>query len=292
MSKPTTKGKKPRLQEKSNPQPSHQSKAKEIGITTISSVGCVLLGWAWEAMNTGDSIAPYLFTIGGLAVIAAVLMGCSGFFAEHIRRKWLRYGFYLLVCLIVGISLLFFSNYKIANTPWSYCVLEPESGSSSSNTTTLMLGGGVFVKVATQGNYILTSSSVPFLSVGINKDGQLLLNATIQDSTGKNVATVENNHVLYYQKYTFFPTHPDKHTFNIYDSEGNEVLHVNFIDPKSIYLTGIFYIEGYSEPVTITEHNGITLPGGSNFNYSLFDLTNSTGSVIDFTNDGVAIMAR
>lgn len=240
-------------------------------------------------MNTGDGVAPYLIAVGCAVILVAFLVGCDGSLVKYIHNKCLRYGLYLIVCLIVAIPSYHFSNNKVVNvvnTPVLSFVIEPMSDSSSSNTAHLELGN-ILIDVAPQGNYMLLVSSVPFLSIGFNKEGYLLLNTTVEDSTNKRAVTIKNNNVLTYQKYTFFPAQPDEHTFILKDSGGDEVLHVNFIDPRTIYLTGIFYLKGYSEPVRITDDN-MTYPGGG-IPGGLIDLSNSSGNVLDFNKDIVTI---
>lgn len=272
------------------------SKAEVAIPAAISSVGFLLCDRGWTDMNSGDGLAPYLLASGSWLVIFAILYTCRESLVRLIRNKWLMWGGCVVICLIIATPAWFLTNYGVnqeneraQNTPTFSCVLEPESGSSNSDTASLRLGT-ILVKVAPQGSYVLCASSVPFLSIRINKDGHLLLNAVIKDSTNKNIATITNNHVLAYQKYTFWPEQPDEHTFIVNDLEGDDVLHVNFIDPRTIYLTGVFYMKGYSEPVTITDDN-MTYPGGGITGGGLIDLSNSSGNVLDFNKDNtVTIM--
>jgi hypothetical protein len=267
-------------------------KNKILGICLF--VAGVVLGLGLP-MIIEYEFAPWFLSIGVLAVAIIIIFDdyVRYIFEKHIRQKSIR----ILICIILLLLCIptflitqnSVDNRKeiIAETPSFVGIITPENESTKSDTTLIL--GNVLVKVSHIENYVLATSSIPFLSLELTPNGYLKLSANVCDSANNNVVKIKNNIFRIYQNRAFWPIQPDSHTLIIVDSEDIEVLKVQFIDTKTIYMTGIFYIEGYSEPFKISDNDGISYPGGG-MNTCFLDMTNYTGKgFINFNKNTVSI---
>lgn len=260
----------------------------------VSAAGSALMfTFGGQGMSTADTLAPWLMAIGALLVVVTIMLRDEVW--DLIKRSTHRLEkvglIAICVTLVAGTYLI--SRHEVirlSNIPTFSCVISPASNSShSGNSTWLLLGNTILVEADQMQNYVLMDSGKPFLSIGLNSQGRLILSTTLRDNTGKHVVSITNNHVLGYQKYVFWPSHPNNSTFIVADSEDNEVLHVFFEDPKTIYVTGVFYLPSYSQPVNITSNDGMTYPGGG-MDVVTANLTGNSQGFINFSGNTVSIL--
>jgi hypothetical protein len=148
------------------------------------------------------------------------------------------------------------------------------------DTVQLLLGDDLTVLFASL-NPVFSRNGKPFLPISVS-EGLMRLTATILDSNNQPICRIINNEFHAFPERAFNPKQPDKHSLIVHDSEGNEVLNVRFLNPRTIRLTGRFQIPGLSEPILILPDRGIVFPGGYGIGPLTIDMTTSTAGVLAF----------
>jgi hypothetical protein len=148
------------------------------------------------------------------------------------------------------------------------------------DTIQLLLGDDLRVLSASQ-NPLFSKDGKTFLSIAI-RDGEMRLTATILDKNNQPICRIINNEFQAFPERAFNPKQPDEHSLIVRDAEGNEVLHVRFLNPKTIWLTGRFQIPGLEGPLLVLRDEGIRWPGGGGIGHLTIDMTESTGGMIGF----------
>jgi hypothetical protein len=85
-----------------------------------------------------------------------------------------------------------------------------------------------------------------------NVPGGINVSARVYSQTNKVVAQITNNELYVNPSNLFHTERPDWHTLIVKDNQGDEVLHVYFINKNAIKVLGTFYVPG-ADPVIIEE---------------------------------------
>jgi hypothetical protein len=78
------------------------------------------------------------------------------------------------------------------------------------------------------------------LEVRRREDGGLDVDAKIFDEHDRIVAVVERGEFTINKNNVFRVKHPDRHTLEVIDQHNQTALHIKFLNPRAIYVTGIF----------------------------------------------------
>jgi hypothetical protein len=232
------------------------------------------LGIGGGGVSTAQTFAPFLISIGIflLAIYILSLDDVNQFLKLKIKNKKTRVGIYLLICLIAFLTPFFpLQNHVkeqqaiLAQTPIFYGEITPDSKPNPVSSTalppdtiTLMLGDNLTMEAILADSYILSRNGTPFLEIGIDSNGNMLLTTDIRNNSNDNIVRVIDNEFQANPNYAFHPVQPNQHSLIVRDSNGDEVLNIYFINPKVIRVTGTFYVEGYKEPIRILPTGGVT----------------------------------
>jgi hypothetical protein len=148
------------------------------------------------------------------------------------------------------------------------------------DAVSLLLGDNLRIVSAKYPTHIIAKNGKPFLTLR-QKDGRLLITATLVDASGRLVVRIINNEFQASAENSFNPRQPDEHSLLIRDSSGKEVLNLRYLNPKALRITGQFAIEGFTEPVIIDANDGLTWPGGGGLAALTVDATQSDAGIID-----------
>jgi hypothetical protein len=267
-----------------------------------SFIAALLLGLGFPIMSTGSGWAPWLISIGFL-VVASILViddDMRRVITNIIKIKWLRVMFYIFFCSLSFVVPFILSQNAAndareikANTAIFYGELIPDNQQNPvpseyvpDNAITLLLGDDLTIFAAETGNYILAQENRPFLSIGTDTNGYMVINAEVYDSTNHNVVRIIDNEFQANPEYAFKPKQPDKHSLVVRDAKGIEVLNVQCINPRVIRIVGRFYFSGYTQPVLILPSGIIQFPNGAELGHLAIDMTNITGGLINLGSQG------
>jgi hypothetical protein len=231
--------------------------------------------------------------------IASVGVGLTVLFYQQHRSHvalWTGFAVAVLICLIVTLQIrndMIDRNEKreaAANAavysgrliPGNEKTPLPLPTGVPEDAVTIFLGDNMRVISPTRENYVFRSKGEQFLSIGIQDDGTMLLNATILDSVNNRIAKIIDNEFQADPQHAFNPKQPDEHSLVVRDSEGIEVLNVKFLNPKAIRVVGRFYLPGYSEPVEILPEGEIHWPVEKSIRGGTFIFTAESQGFIDF----------
>jgi len=236
-------------------------------------IGSLLLGIGGGEMSTGQDFAPLLISFGTLllAVYVISLDDTNLYLEPRIENRKARIGIYLSICLMAFLAPLFpLQNYvkeqqaNLAKTPIFYGEITPDNKPNPVSSTglgpgtmTLVLGDNLAVEVALADLHILSRNDTPFLKFGVDSNGNMLLTTDIRSNSNDNIVTVIDNEFQANPNYAFHAVQPNHHSLIVRDFNGHEVLNIYFVNPKTIRVTGTFYIEGYKEPVRILPTGGL-----------------------------------
>ena len=149
------------------------------------------------------------------------------------------------------------------------------------NQRLLLLGDDLAIITDGSQNSVLSKQGKSFLSIGVDANGLMTLSATVSDSKNNNVVKIINNEFQASQEFAFLPKQPDKNSIIVRDSDGVEVLNVTFINRQTMRITGRFIIPDSSEPIVISNIDGIRWPGGGGISHLTLDIKGQ-GGVMDF----------
>lgn len=225
-------------------------------------------------MSNLTNCTPWLIGIGVLllAIYIIRLDVIQHNLALKIKNRQRRIGSCVIICLAVFfLAFVPSQNYvteqqaDLARTVIFYGEIIPDNKPNPVSSTglppdtmTLMLGNNLSVQVMKAEEYILSRNDTPFLEIGIDSNGNMLLTTDVRNNSNDNIVKVIDNEFQANQSYAFHPVQPNRHSLIVRDSNGDEVLNVYFINPKVIRVTGTFYIEGYKEPIRILPAEGVT----------------------------------
>lgn len=119
----------------------------------------------------------------------------------------------------------------------------------------LLLLGGDRIISGNKIDVISTESGHDYLSLRIESN-KLFLNARVSNEGGDRILTVINNLFQADNQNAFYPRMIDNHSLSVNDIDGNEVFNVRFSNPRTIILTGRFFISECENPLLISD-NGI-----------------------------------
>jgi hypothetical protein len=150
----------------------------------------------------------------------------------------------------------------------------------SLNSVEVSLGDDIHIYFSSEHKNVLSRNGTPVLSVSV-RDGLAKLTATILDANNQPICRIIDNEFQAFPDRAFNPKQPDEHSLIVRDTQGNEVLNLQFRNPKWIWITGRFQFPGSSGPLVI-DRSELRPPGGQSVkNFSLV-MGNSPAGAIDF----------
>jgi hypothetical protein len=120
---------------------------------------------------------------------------------------------------------------------------------------TVVLGGGYLYSCGDPLCNVLTDNTPgaetkQLLSLE-RKRGILAINAYIFDEQGKIVTVLDSSRPHLNKNNIFDWRRPDSHTLDVIDQRNRTVLHIQFLNPQTIYVEGLFYnARGLSAKIT------------------------------------------
>jgi hypothetical protein len=116
---------------------------------------------------------------------------------------------------------------------------------------------GIYIDGPVNNTFLL--KGMPFLTIRTTSDGTVVLNTEVVDSTGNKIVKIVDNKFQASQLYAFLPRQPDHHSLVVDDWDGVEVLNIKYINSKTIWISGRFFLPQISEYVTISPSGLIEL---------------------------------
>jgi len=160
-------------------------------------------------------------------------------------------------------------------TPITECDIPPE-------TTALFLGDSVAFTTAktaairAKGDELISFKTVP---------SGVYISARVYSPANKVIAQITDNEMFVNPGNIFLaPQRPDWHNLIIRDNQGEEVLHVTFINKNVIKILGSFSTPSLKWPIVISEHH-LHVPGAG-FERNCFG---NAGAMIDLTGSRINI---
>jgi WD40 repeat protein len=139
----------------------------------------------------------------------------------------------------------------------------PNVCGSSPNSLMVMLGGGSAgscdsdsCKILKDGNP--TADTKDILSVE-RRGRSLTINAVVFDEDGKVVAALSKNKPHINKNNVFDWRRPDAHTLDVVDQKNRLVLHVRFMNEKTVYVQGLFF-DSQGTKLKIGKDNLVLIP--------------------------------
>ena len=248
------------------------------------AVGSFFAGWGWSAIVVSDKILPYIFVLGIIIIWLYLITDnvISEIFHTKITKKWVRTMvslFVLVSCCVLAFSWASTSInkqeeekasipvYNGSLYPGNGPVPEPtrlllELNNVPSDDIVLMMGNYSFAYFSKiNDKYILAGSQKPFIEIGKKPNGSITISTTIIDSHNNKVAKIINNEFVVSPEFSFNPIRPNYHTLIVRDMDGNEVLNMDYVNERTIRITGQFLAEGQRLPVIIDSEGMITYEG-------------------------------
>jgi hypothetical protein len=241
----------------------HEQTPYSRGFGNMPNLWEVIIGIALVLAGAGLSYYtgnPKILYLGALGVCVLV------FYASHRLVLHLESS--------VKLNVAYFGGLSPGNEP-----IDPLPVGASPDTIQLFLGDDLRVLSSSQ-NPVLAIGGKPFLSIAI-RDGLMRLTATILDNNNQPICRIINNEFQAFPERSFNPKQPDEHSLIVRDAEGNEVLNVRFLNPKTIWLIGRFHLPGLKGPILVLRDDGIVLPGGSSIGHLTLNPTTSAAGVLN-----------
>jgi hypothetical protein len=242
-------------------------------------------------------------------VAAALMVALVIIFNEYVwtiinkRKRWGSIIISITICVVCCMPTYLFSHHiivqqlkKQGNTPIFYGNITvgneptpiPLPSNVSKDTITIMLGDTMRVLLNEHQSYVIAEQNTPIVSIGFDSNGVMLINADVCDSNNNRIVYIKNSVFQANALYAFYPTQPDSHSLIVNDFSGNQVLNIDYMNPKVIRLYGNFYIPGISYPFNIQPNSEIRF-GGLTIepNSSTWNLTQSdTNGFINIGSNG------
>ncbi len=238
-------------------------------------IGALILGIGVPEMITGHGYAPFLIAFGALLASLVIVTDddIQHWITHLIHSKRIRITIYITACLVFTLGSFILSlQYSdgrrdiLSRTPIFYGELTPSNEPTPlspsyelldipgepPDTFRVMLGDDSGIYINGTVNNTLCLMDEPFITIRTASDGTVILNTKVFDSNNHNIVRIIDNEFQANPEYAFNPRQPDKHSLIVRDSEGVVVLNVRYINPKTIWIAGKFYLERTSQFVTIS----------------------------------------
>jgi hypothetical protein len=249
-------------------------------------ISAILFGFGVQGMNTGSVLAPWLIAVGALMVAFVILTNQDiwSIITKRISKYWQKALIFIIICAIFFVpTLIVLQNVAnnqrdvLSRTPIFLGVLTPGNAQDPYNSYKVnlvniptltpippdsfrvMLGddSGIFIDSSVNTTFGLKGK--PFMTIKTNKDGIVVLNTKVLDSTNNRIVAIVDNEFQADPQYAFKPIQPDKHSLVVRDFDGVEVLNIKYINSKTLWITGRFFLPNESKAVTISASGLIEL---------------------------------
>ena len=116
--------------------------------------------------------------------------------------------------------------------------------------STVLLLGKTSAVIGNLPQNVLVFRKVPLIN--FSNDGSVVLNLLLLDERGSTLVKIEHNVFTLNPKLVARMRQPSLDKLFVYDHNNKEVLHVELLDSRHAYLTGVFWLPGLF-PFTITD---------------------------------------
>ncbi|MGI4755926.1 MAG: hypothetical protein ACRYGF_03655 [Janthinobacterium lividum] len=122
---------------------------------------------------------------------------------------------------------------------------------------------------------LIVAHGVPLLTIE-EKGGVAAVYAKLWGADGRIAAELDENRPYKNDQTVAFVKRPNTHTLKVIDQRGKELLSVQFLNKKAIYVEGIFYSDSSEKPRApsdrplIINKDGVTFPKGTMGSHTCF----------------------
>lgn len=262
--------------------PSTKASIRQIFKRNVSAtfffIAPFLVGWGVDGMNTGNILSPLLLAVSVLLIILAVFTNNDvwAYVTSKFHKRVTQILFVIIICMVFTLPTFSISQTitnnkqeQLAKTPIFLGELLPgkepnpynsyiENPFNIPNKTPIpveairiMLGDDSGIYVSPSDNYTFALRGIPFLNVKFGDEGRILVTTQIIDNQNNKVIRVEDNVFQANPAYAFNPQQPNKYTIIVKDWDGNEVLHIKYLNQKTLWISGRFYSPEQQDTITI-----------------------------------------
>lgn len=195
-------------------------------------------------------IGEFFYQIASVFLFAVALFFTGYFLTEKRQTEFLVSAFCTWV--IAGAALFIFVNEKVLIEPETRGILFPARrpdppGPSSCNPSDIPKQA-LKIFLGRSGLAYTTGDSFTFLEVAgkvllaARRQGkELLVSARIYSRDDRIVAQIEDNRFVINPNNYFRRERPDKHSLVVFDQQDREVLNIEYLNPTTVMITGLFY---------------------------------------------------
>lgn len=211
----------------------------------------LLLGAAWAVAFVGLRDQPWPIMVGASAMIAGCLLMLGYWFRPET----------VSIDLSKNEGILVPDNQPIPDF----------AQNSRAPANAIMVVWGTNVSWTTQPDHVLLEmASDPMIAVKRDqKTGNLVVTSLkVFDDRNDRIARIDEDG--FWVQNNTFKKRPNEHTLVVYDHNDDEVLRIEFINPRVISVTGIFRHPKMQRYFEITKDAAIEMPNHNSFSHSQF----------------------